>query len=87
MDSGAASAPKDQWRNMLCRYMLPALSLTRANSAFNLEIWSLLYLFNSRDRWGMYGEWSQIHMKYSELKVRHVEVTRETRSILRRVDG
>jgi THO complex subunit 2 len=65
--------------------MLPALSLTRANAAFNSDIWGLLCLFDSKERWGIYGEWSQAHTKYLELKVRHVEVTRETRGILRRV--
>lgn len=85
MDSDATITVRDQWRNMLRRYMLPALSLTRANAAFNLEVWGLLRLFDSRERWGLYGEWSQTHMKYPELKVRHVEVTREIRGILRRV--
>lgn len=70
---------------MLRQYILPALSMTRANAAFNMEVWSLLQMFDSKERWGIYGEWAQSHTKYLELKVRHVEVTRDVRGILRRV--
>ncbi|KAF8312836.1 hypothetical protein DL93DRAFT_2098082 [Clavulina sp. PMI_390] len=86
LDSEMHSALKDQWRNMLRRYLLPALSLTRSNAAFNGEVWSLLQFFDVTERWGIYGEWlSEAYVKYLELKVRHKEVTREVRGILRRV--
>lgn len=61
--------------------------MTRANAVFNSEIWTLLSLYSSGERWGMYGEWGQLHTRFpdSEFRVRHVEVTRDIRSILRRV--
>ncbi|KAF8324471.1 transcription factor/nuclear export subunit protein 2-domain-containing protein [Cantharellus anzutake] len=74
-----------EWRGMLRLYILPALSMTRANAAFNVEVWNVLKFYDQTERWGMYGEWAQSHALYPEVKVRHVEVTREVRSILRRV--
>lgn len=65
--------------------MLPALSMTRANAVFNVEVWNVLRFYDRPQRWGLYGEWSQAHTKYPEVKVRHIEVTREVRAILRRV--
>ncbi len=70
---------------MLRSYILPALSMTRANAAFNVEVWNVLKFYDQTERWGMYGEWAQAYTLYPELRVRHVEVTREVRGILRRV--
>jgi THO complex subunit 2 len=74
-----------EWRTMLRLYLLPALSMTRSNAAFNVEIWNLLRFYDQTERWGMYGEWALAHTVHPEVKVRHVEVTREVRGILRRV--
>ncbi|KAF9505460.1 hypothetical protein BS47DRAFT_1400351 [Hydnum rufescens UP504] len=74
-----------EWRTMLRLYLLPALSMTRSNAAFNVEIWNLLRFYNQTERWGMYGVWALAHIVHPEVKVRHIEVTREVRGILRRV--
>lgn len=75
----------NEWQGMLRLYILPALSMSRANAAFNVEVWNVLKFYDQTERWGMYGEWAQAHLLYPELKVRHVEVIREVRGILRRV--
>jgi THO complex subunit 2 len=36
-------------------------------------------------RWGLYGRWSTKYNEVPELQVRHTEVSRETKGILRRV--
>ena len=70
---------------MLRFYILPSLTMTRANAVFNQEVWALLRLYPAPRRWGLYGEWANADIKYPEVRTRRAEVLREIRGILRRV--
>ena len=72
----------NKWWGMLCSYILPALSMTCANAAFNVEVWNVLKVYDQTECWRMYGKWAWAYMLYLELRVRHVEVTREVCGIL-----
>lgn len=84
-DDALIKEVQSQWRTMLRLYLLPGLSMTRANAAFNVEVWSVLRFYEQTERWGMYGEWADAQTLYPEVAVRHIEVRREVLGILRRV--
>jgi len=67
----------NEWWGVLHLYILPALSMTCMNAAFNVEVWNILKFYDQTEHWGMYGEWAWAHTLYPELMVHHVEVTRE----------
>ena len=67
----------NEWQGVLHLYILPALSMTHMNAAFNVKVWNILKFYDQTEHWGMYGEWAWVHTLYLELMVHHVEVTRE----------
>lgn len=61
---GAMSLAQDQspenmsrWQDLLTRLLVPALSLTEANSFAVQAVWDLLKLFPITTRYGIYSEW------------------------------
>lgn len=61
---GAMSLAQDQsqenmnrWQDLLIRLLVPALSLTEANSYAVQAVWDLLKLFPITTRYGIYSEW------------------------------
>lgn len=61
---GAMSLAQDQspenmkrWQDLLTRLLVPALSLTEANSYAVQAVWDLLKLFPITTRYGIYSEW------------------------------
>ncbi|KDQ14762.1 hypothetical protein BOTBODRAFT_32521 [Botryobasidium botryosum FD-172 SS1] len=85
IDKEVMARTSEQWLNISRLFLLPALSMVRSNAAFTVEVWNVLRHFDITERWGLYGEWSEMPRVYPELQVRNVEVSREVKAILRRV--
>ncbi|KIY72984.1 hypothetical protein CYLTODRAFT_343075 [Cylindrobasidium torrendii FP15055 ss-10] len=76
------------WYKMLRLVFIPGLSAMHGSAVINVEIWNLIKLYESSERWRLYAEWkSSIYQQHSELAVRRVEADREAKDILRRVSG
>jgi THO complex subunit 2 len=71
---------------MLRLYFLPALTLIRGNAVCTVEVWNILRFMQPAERWKLYGEWKATAYKsHPELRVRHVQVDREAKGLLRRL--
>ncbi|GJE84409.1 THO complex subunit 2 [Phanerochaete sordida] len=74
------------WYKMARIYLLPALSLVRGNAVCNVEIWTLIRMFETTLRWRLYGEWkTKTYQSHPELRVRYIQADRETKGVLRRL--
>ncbi|KAF9569407.1 hypothetical protein CPC08DRAFT_182366 [Agrocybe pediades] len=74
------------WQNILRRYILPALSMTRGNAVLTVEVWNLARLYSTNIRWSLYGEWKNgVYRSHPELRIREVQANRESKGILRRL--
>ncbi|EKM59356.1 uncharacterized protein PHACADRAFT_191704 [Phanerochaete carnosa HHB-10118-sp] len=74
------------WYKMARLYLLPALSLVRGNAVCNVEIWTLIRMFETTQRWRLYGEWkATTYQSHPELRVRYIQADRESKGILRRL--
>lgn len=64
--------------------LLPSLSLADVNSCLAIELWSLLKLFPSDIRYGLYTQWQEdTYRKTSQLIFVKQDVIDKTRAILR----
>lgn len=52
-----SSSNMDRWQGLLTRLLVPALSLTNANSFAVQAVWDLLKLFPITTRYAIYSEW------------------------------
>ncbi|KAL1743555.1 transcription factor/nuclear export subunit protein 2-domain-containing protein [Schizophyllum fasciatum] len=78
--------PFEFWFNVLRLFFLPALSMTRGNAVFTVDIWGLVNLYPPEKRWQMYGEWRQhTYRGHKEMQLRRIQVDRESKGILRRL--
>ncbi|KAL1714796.1 transcription factor/nuclear export subunit protein 2-domain-containing protein [Schizophyllum commune] len=86
-DAGKFDDPAFQfWFNALRLFFLPALSMTRGNAVFTVDVWGLVNLYPPEQRWQMYGEWRQhTYANHKELQLRRIQVDRESKGILRRL--
>jgi THO complex subunit 2 len=74
------------WHKILRVYFLPALPLIRGNAVCTVEIWNVIRQFETTVRWKLYGEWkTRTYTTHPELRVRAVQVDRESKGILRRL--
>ncbi|EMR10044.1 hypothetical protein PNEG_01798 [Pneumocystis murina B123] len=77
---------KEAWKNVLRGFLLPALSMIQVNPGVVNEIYDLIRFYSYSERYAFYGEWNNVIYKiYPELKVKVVEVEKETKGILRRI--
>jgi THO complex subunit 2 len=74
------------WHKVLRVYFLPALPLIRGNAVCTVEIWNVIRQFETTVRWKLYGEWkTRTYTTHPELRVRAVQVDRESKGVLRRL--
>ncbi|KAI0254213.1 transcription factor/nuclear export subunit protein 2-domain-containing protein [Lactifluus subvellereus] len=74
------------WHKILRVYFLPALPLIRGNAVCTVEIWNVIRQFETTVRWKLYGEWkTRTYTTHPELRVRAVQVDRESKGVLRRL--
>ena len=74
------------WFKVLRLYILPALPLIRGNAVCTVEVWNILRTYDVTLRWRLYGEWkTHMYKSHPELRVRQVQVDRESKGILRRL--
>ena len=74
------------WHKVLRLYFLPALPLIRGNAVCTVEIWNVIRQFETTVRWKLYGEWkTKTYTTHPELRVRAVQVDRESKGVLRRL--
>ena len=74
------------WHKVLRIYFLPALPLIRGNAVCTVEIWNVIRQFETTVRWKLYGEWKmRTYKTHPELRVRAVQVDRESKGVLRRL--
>jgi THO complex subunit 2 len=74
------------WLKILRVYFLPALPLIRGNAVCTVEIWNVIRQFETTVRWKLYGEWkTRTYKTHPELRVRAVQVDRESKGVLRRL--
>lgn len=73
------------WLRMLRVYLLPSLTLVRGNAVCTVEIWNIIKLYDTTVRYQLYGEWRTVYASHPELKVRKVQVDKESKDILRRL--
>ncbi|KTW25881.1 hypothetical protein T552_03155 [Pneumocystis carinii B80] len=77
---------KEIWKYVLRGFLLPALSMIQVNPGVVNEIYDLIRFYSYSERYAFYGEWNNVIYKiYPELKVKVVEVEKETKGILRRI--
>ncbi|CAF3650173.1 unnamed protein product [Rotaria sordida] len=66
--------------------LLPSLSLLDVNSCLAIELWSLMKLFPSDIRYGLYGQWlEETYKKTPQLMFIKQDVIDKSRAILRRI--
>lgn len=90
---GAASLAQDQspenmgrWQDLLKRLLVPALSMTEANSFAVHAVWDLLKLFPITTRYNIYAEWfSGQTSRSSAIKTAFARTKAETTSVLKRL--
>jgi THO complex subunit 2 len=74
------------WFTILRRYLLPALPLIRGNAVCTVEVWNIIRQYETTMRWRLYGEWKEhTYRSHPELRIRAVQVDRESKGILRRL--
>ncbi|KAK7704838.1 THO2 plays a role in transcriptional elongation [Diaporthe eres] len=90
---GATSLAQDQspenmgrWQDLLKRLLVPALSMTEANSFAVQAVWDLLKLYPSTTRYNIYAEWFQGQTsRNSWIKSAFARTRSETNGILKRL--
>ncbi|KAG6366287.1 hypothetical protein INS49_000463 [Diaporthe citri] len=90
---GAASLAQDQspenmgrWQDLLKRLLVPALSMTEANSFAVQAVWDLLKLYPITTRYNIYAEWFQGQTsRNSWIKSAFARTRSETNGILKRL--
>lgn len=90
---GAASLAQDQspenmsrWQDLLKRLLVPALSMTEANSFAVHAVWDLLKLFPTTTRYNIYAEWFLGQTSRSPaIKSAFARTKAETTSVLKRL--
>ncbi|KAK7748880.1 THO2 plays a role in transcriptional elongation [Cytospora paraplurivora] len=90
---GAASLAQDQspdnmsrWQDLLKRLLVPALSMTEANSFAVHAVWALLKLFPTTTRYNIYAEWFMGQTSRNPaIKSAFARTKAETTSILKRL--
>ncbi|ROW09787.1 hypothetical protein VMCG_02292 [Cytospora schulzeri] len=90
---GAASLAQDQspenmsrWQDLLKRLLVPALSMTEANSFAVHAVWDLLKLFPITTRYNIYAEWFLGQTSRSPaIKTAFARTKAETTSVLKRL--
>lgn len=73
------------WTMVVRRYLLPALCLTQGNAVSTVDIWNIVKMFDVHTRWRFYGEWRSLYKTHPELRVREIQVDRESKGVLRRL--
>ncbi|KAG5519102.1 hypothetical protein PMAC_002189 [Pneumocystis sp. 'macacae'] len=77
---------KELWKCVIRGIVLPALSMIQVNPGVVNEIYDLIKFYSYSERYAFYGEWNNVIYKiYPELKIKVIEVEKETKSILRRI--
>ncbi|CCJ30037.1 unnamed protein product [Pneumocystis jirovecii] len=77
---------KELWKYVIRRVILPALSMIQVNPGVVNEIYDLIKFYSYSERYAFYGEWNNVIYKiYPELKIKVIEIEKETKSILRRI--
>ncbi|KUI55200.1 THO complex subunit 2 [Cytospora mali] len=90
---GAASLAQDQspenmsrWQDLLKRLLVPALSMTEANSFAVHAVWDLLKLYPTTTRYNIYAEWFLGQTSRSPaIKTAFARTKAETTSVLKRL--
>lgn len=90
---GATSLAEDQspenmgrWQDLLKRLLVPALSMTEANSFTVQAVWDLLKLYPITTRYNIYAEWFQGQTsRNSSIKSAFAKTRAETNGILKRL--
>ncbi|KAL1869863.1 THO2 plays a role in transcriptional elongation [Diaporthe australafricana] len=90
---GATSLAQDQspenmgrWQDLLKRLLVPALSMTEANSFAVQAVWDLLKLYPITIRYNIYAEWYQGQTsRNSSIKSAFARTRAETNGILKRL--
>ncbi|PSS02262.1 transcription factor/nuclear export subunit protein 2-domain-containing protein [Coniella lustricola] len=90
---GAMSLAQDQslqnfsrWQDLLTRLLVPALSLTEANSFVVHAVWDLLKLFPITTRYAIYSEWFLGRTSRNPaIKAAFARTKTETNSVLKRL--
>jgi THO complex subunit 2 len=90
---GASSLANDQspenmgrWQDLLKRLLVPALSMTEANSFAVQAVWDLLKLYPIAIRYNIYAEWFQGQTsRNSSIKSAFARTRSETNGILKRL--
>ncbi|KAH8758494.1 THO complex subunit 2 [Diaporthe sp. PMI_573] len=90
---GASSLARDQssenmgrWQDLLKRLLVPALSMTEANSFAVQAVWDLLKLYPITTRYNIYAEWFQGQTsRNSSIKSAFARTRSETNGILKRL--
>ncbi|TRM68443.1 transcription factor/nuclear export subunit protein 2-domain-containing protein [Schizophyllum amplum] len=76
------------WFTLLRQSFLPALSMTQGSAVLTVEVWSVVNLYEPDKRWQLYGEWrSSTYQSHGELRLRKIQVDRESKGILRRLSS
>jgi len=76
----------DRWQDLLKRLLVPALSLTNANSALVSEVWALLKLYPVAVRYSVYAEWFEGQTsRLPAIKAAFARTKLETLSTMKRI--
>jgi THO complex subunit 2 len=83
---GEESPVRAFWFTMLRAHIIPAYSLLRGNAGCAVTLHSVLRHYEPTSRWPLYAEWKSTMMQsHPELRLRAIQVDRETKGILRRL--
>ena len=77
---------RDRWLDLLKRLLVPALSMTKANSATVNAVWSLLSTYPTHVRYNIYAEWFEGQIsRLPAIKSAFARTRLETLSIMKRL--
>ncbi|KZS97683.1 hypothetical protein SISNIDRAFT_481583 [Sistotremastrum niveocremeum HHB9708] len=76
------------WLRMLRLHILPAVSMTGAQSILAVDVWNVLKNYEVAQRWQLYAEWGHhTYTRHPELGLKRTEVNREVKNLLRRLSN
>ncbi|KAL2065525.1 hypothetical protein VTL71DRAFT_3195 [Oculimacula yallundae] len=76
----------ERWQDLLKRLIVPALSLTNANSAMVGEVWAMLKMFPVSVRYSVYAEWFEGQTsRLPAIKAAFARTKLETLSTMKRI--
>ncbi|CZT04760.1 hypothetical protein WAI453_007691 [Rhynchosporium graminicola] len=76
----------ERWQDLLKRLIVPALSLTNANSAMVSEVWVMLQIFPVSVRYSIYAEWFEGQTsRLPAIKAAFARTKLETLSTMKRI--